>query len=456
MMKKIACALLALALLLGAACAEPLTLAASPAGLKPLARYAAWTEDETGWRVYSNETAAALAQLGTELGTSVGYFYLELSGDRAEGLVQPALVFCYAGPRALNADTASLVVDRARYDFKTTHETVSLGRVTVEVMRAPLDAAGVKAMRLLLAARTVRVRLLGDLSYTFTPELRDTYASTRQQIEGSSLKGVSAMLAELDRLGVSGYGLWDLNAARWQRLYGFEPRTEVHTLGREAAEETISLNNDFEMLAREDNGQAVRRLQELLIDTGYMQGRADGSFGDGTDRAVRAARRYWGMMACGIADRALIDALTGGGAAEAADAPETPALTPLGGVCQARVSRCWFADAFVSEKGDVRAATNADNTLFIAEGRVLNTGAEELTFYRQLSASLSYGEVSYPCMIVCETDGGARFDTSLLPLGEARLMIYAEIPARVAGAGDWTLTLSAGGETLTYTLTGGN
>ena len=186
--------------------------------------------------------------------------------------------------------------------------------------------------RRLLAARMVRVRLLGDLSYTFTPELRDTYASTRQQIEGSSLKGVSAMLAELDRLGVSGYGLWDLNAARWQRLYGFEPRTEVRTLGREAAEETISLNNDFEMLAREDNGQAVRRLQELLIDTGYMQGRADGSFGDGTDRAVRAARRYWGMMECGIADRAFIDALTSGATVQA-EPPETDALTPLGRVC---------------------------------------------------------------------------------------------------------------------------
>ena len=82
--------------------------------------------------------------------------------------------------------------------------------------------------------------------------------------------------------------------------------------------------------------------------------------------------------------------------------------------------------------------------------------AEELTFYRQLSAALSLGEVSFPCTLVCETDAGARFDTALLPLGEARLVIYAEVPARAAAADGWTLALSAGGETLTYTVTGGN
>ena len=359
----------------------------------------------------------------------MGYFYLALSGDRAEGVVQPELVFCYAGPRTLNADTACLVVDRTRYDFKTTHETAAIGRATVEIMRAPLDATGIRAMRQLYVAREVHVRLLGDYSYAFDPVERDTYASTRQQVEASSLKGVSAMLTELDGLGIAGYDLWDLNAARWERLYGFRPRMETRALGRE--------------------------LQELLMEKGYMQGRPDGSFGDGTDRAVRAARRYWGMMECGVADRALIDALSGGAAAEKAEAPETGALTPLGGVCEAGLSRCWFAGAFSSEKGDTRAAVNADDTLFIAEGRVLNTSSEELTFYRQLSAALSLGEVSYPCTLVCETDAGARFDTALLPLGEARLMIYAEIPARIAGAGDWTLTLSAGGETLTYTVTGG-
>ena len=40
------------------------------------------------------EDAAALAQLGTEQSGSTGYFYLELEGDRATGLIQPKLVFC--------------------------------------------------------------------------------------------------------------------------------------------------------------------------------------------------------------------------------------------------------------------------------------------------------------------------------------------------------------------------
>ena len=452
MKRKMLALLLALTMLFAAAYADALPLAAAPVDLAPLERYASWTEDENGWRVYANETAAALAQLGTEQSGSTGYFYLELEGDRATGLIQPTLVFCYtgyAGYTPVNADTAVLLIDNARYIFKTAYERVQIGRATVEVMRAPLDSWGVKAMRALLAARTVRVRLLGDASYTFTPELRDTYASTRQQIEGSSLKGVSAMLAELDRLGVDRYDLWDLNAARWQRLYGFEPAMEYRAMGREPEGASITLNNDFEILARDDNGQAVRALQNLLVEKGYMQGRPDGSFGDGTVRAVRTARRYWGMMECGVADRALIDALTSGELTET-EKPEEEALVPFGSVCAARVDRCWFADAFSSEKGDVRRAANADNTLFVAEGKVLNTGAEELTFYRQLSATLSYGDIAFPCTLVCETDAGARFDTSLLPLGEARLMIYAEIPARVAGESGWTLTVSAGGTDLAF------
>ena len=53
--------LIALVLLCSAARAESLPLAAEPADLLPLERFASWTEDENGWRVYSNETAAALA-----------------------------------------------------------------------------------------------------------------------------------------------------------------------------------------------------------------------------------------------------------------------------------------------------------------------------------------------------------------------------------------------------------
>ncbi len=454
MTKKLISLLFAFALLFSAACAETMDLAARPADLKPLERYAAWQEADGMWRVYSNETAAALSQMSAEAGGSVAYFYLELSGERATGLIQPELVFCYAGTRALNADAVSLVIDQTRYDFRTSHETAALGRMTIEVMRVPLTAEGLGALRLLTGAQKVIVRLIGDGSYAFTPELRDTYASTRAQIEGSSLKGFSAMLSELDALGVEDYALWDLNAARWQRLYGFEPQMETCALGRESADAEISLKNDFEILCHEDNGQNVRLLQELLMKAGYMQGRADGSFGDGTDRAVRAARRYIGMMECGIADRALIDALSGNAPAPA-EVPVEAALTPIGGVCEARVNRCWFADAFTSEKGDVRAAGNADNTLFIAEGRVLNIVGEELTFYRQLSATLRCGDVSYPCVLVCETDAGARFDTFLLPLGEARMVVFAEIPARIAGTGDWTLSLSAGGETIDYTISGG-
>ena len=107
MTKKLISLLFAFALLFSAACAETMDLAARPADLKPLERYAAWQEADGLWRVYSNETAAALSQMSAEAGGSVAYFYLELSGERATGLIQPELVFCYAGTRALNADAVS-------------------------------------------------------------------------------------------------------------------------------------------------------------------------------------------------------------------------------------------------------------------------------------------------------------------------------------------------------------
>ena len=460
MLRKLVSLSLALCLLCSAALAQELPLAAGYPDLTALTRYAAWQEDENGqWSVHSNETAAALYQLGSEQQAQAAYFCLALSGDREEGIIQPELVFYYTGYTGylpVNPDTASVAADGIRYDFACVTDTAEMGRVTCQVLRAPLDRAGLDAVRRIASAEKVSVRLTGTGSYTFTPELKDTYASTKAQVEASSLKGMTAMLDELDALDIADYDLWDLNKARWTRLYGEKYGMERAELDGEPVADNITLSEAFGMLSAGDNGQSVRALQELLMEKGYMQFRtADGSFGEGTIRAVKAARRYLGMMECGIADAAFIRALQTGKAYDAAEA-SLPEKTAVGETCAVSLDKYWFARAVSSEKGDLRTADNGDDLLLIVSGRIENTTAAELTMYRQVTAALTLGEVEIPCTVEVVLDRGARFDAFLPALSEAPMVIYAEIPARAAEMEGWTLALTAGEETVEYTLSGGN
>ena len=49
------------------------------------------------------------------------------------------------------------------------------------------------------------------------------------------------------------------------------------------------------------SGEEVRVLQQALIDLGYLEGTADGTFGDQTEAAVRAFQRAYGLKADGLA-----------------------------------------------------------------------------------------------------------------------------------------------------------
>ena len=55
------------------------------------------------------------------------------------------------------------------------------------------------------------------------------------------------------------------------------------------------------MLQKGSKGEAVRLLQQTLIDMGYLNDIADGSYGPKTAAAVSAAQEAFGMEADGIA-----------------------------------------------------------------------------------------------------------------------------------------------------------
>ncbi len=66
-------------------------------------------------------------------------------------------------------------------------------------------------------------------------------------------------------------------------------------------------------LSAGSRGDAVKSLQQKLINLGYLSGSADGIFGEGTKKALMAFQSAKGLTASGIADSATLSALGSGG-----------------------------------------------------------------------------------------------------------------------------------------------
>lgn len=443
-------------LILATACAPAYAMekAASMPDEDLLEKYASYEENGTIWTVRSNQGAAALARIAAETAPYSGYacFGMELTGDSATGLTVPVLAFYYAGSEDLNADMAYVAVNGVRYDLKLTCEKLSLGKNYAERLTVALNEEGLSMVRDMLNAEEITIALVGDKTFEIKPEKKDTYASAKAELAARSMDALADMLALFDTTG--GYDLWDLNDSWWQRMYGTEPAMQTVKLPEDEIEIneelTISLEEPMYMLSRGDNGSDVRDLQKLLIACGYLQGTADGGYGEGTVRAVRAAQTFLGLMPTGNADEALIRLLSGEAVADnAVVSAETSEVVSLGGVCELTIDRFWIADAVESVGGDRRTASDADDTLLIYEGTVKNLSVDELDFYWQLTAEAGFGDYSFDCTLACERNDGATLSSTLPPLGEARLLIYAEVPEIAADANDWQLTVTANGESLT-------
>lgn len=454
MMKKLVCLVLAMMLL--CTCAFAMEKSAAQPDWDRLERYASFETDGTLWSVRSNQGAAALARISAETAPYNGYacFGLELMGDQDTGLVVPVLAVYYAGSVELNGEIVSIAANGMRYDLSVYSEKVTLGRNKAEKLTAPLNAEGLDMIRSMLAAEEVNVWLIGETTFKMEPEEKKTYASAREELSARSMNALEDMLNEFDALG--GYELWDLNEDWWIRTRGVEPMMNVTKLpaDEEAVKDlAVDVDEPMYMLARGDQGNDARDLQKLLIEAGYMQGVADGGYGEGTVRAVRAAQTWLGLMPTGTADETLIRLLSG--EVSVMNGPETISmqateLHTAEGLCELTVERYWFADAVESQKGDRRTVADRDNTLIIYEGTVRNLSVKDLDFYWQMSGVVKYGEYEYPCVLVCERNEGASFASALTPLGEARMIVYAEIPENIAGDGEWALELSVEENTFLF------
>jgi len=109
----------------------------------------------------------------------------------------------------------------------------------------------------------------------------------------------------------------------------------------------------------------------------------------------------------------------------------------------------------VNAPENVQRAANADNTLAIADGMIRNLSGDELKLFTQASAKVIYnGKAAYEATVLCECDGGTRLDMAMLPMAQARLVVYAEIPGWLAqdASAAWSLEFAIGGETMEFEL----
>jgi GH24 family phage-related lysozyme (muramidase) len=82
--------------------------------------------------------------------------------------------------------------------------------------------------------------------------------------------------------------------------------------------------SDDPVLHKEDHGDAVSRLQQLLVGAGFDPGPVDGMFGSGTEAAVRAFQAAKGLDVDGVVGSQTWSALRGGHQAGPTPSDPTP------------------------------------------------------------------------------------------------------------------------------------
>ena len=132
-------------------------------------------------------------------------------------------------------------------------------------------------------------------------------------------------------------------------------------------------------------------------------------------------------------------------------------LAKLGSVAQIALDRYWYADG-VSAAGapeSVRTVLNGDNIFLAADGVIRNVSVRDLSLFTEMEAQVVYNDsYSFEATLACECNEGTELDMSMLPMAQARLVVYAEIPAYLAAdeSASWKIVLTADGSSLEYEL----
>lgn len=452
--KLILCLMMAV-MLLSSACAQGVECAAQMVKLNDWKHYPsfAWNEETGDWSVQSYQADALVARFwnyGMKNSSRTVVFHLAAEGSSLNGVWTPVLRFYHIDGEKINARAVSVLVNGERYDLAASSGEVKNGRYTAECITVPLNADGMQVVEKMMNADIVTVRLIGQEVYT--AEIDRNATTERRRMEGASLAQLEDGMTLLKELGAESYDLWDLSADAWETGHGYRPAVTVGSVGDSLCES--ALTDKLGMVIYEGTGDAVVTAQKRLIEYGFLMGTPYWMFDDNAVEATLRAQRFMGRVPTGCYDEALDQALAAG---RQMQAEEAPAMQKLGSAAEAAVERFWFAGGVSASRSmeSLRSVVNKDNVFLVADGLIRNPGVEELHLFMQVEASVIYnGQYAYEAELVCEAGEGTALDTTLLPLAQSRLIVYAEIPAALAqdAQAQWSIQLEADGETLVIDL----
>ena len=474
-MKRLLSVLLICVMLVGSALAD----SGAKVDLERLGIYSALAHDETTgeWSVLSNQASMALQVVERNAVNYTDSFlilWLELGGSLATGRLSPILHLLYVDTEEIHPASVSILVGRERYDFLVSAQDETVGREHAEHIRILMDKDSLSMLRAISRDGVAQVRLGGGAGrVNVTLQVMESYKTPLQKAHGLSVEGIFPMLEELDAMGYEGYDLVDLSRTHWAAQGMEKTKYQAVPLLDELPQLPVDIDNDLQMIASGASGRDTTRIQQRLMELGYLNmTSATGTYAESTAAAVRAAQRYYGQLETGSADAALLVKLFSDD--QSPVRPEKETSEPmtsmsaqgtvsarldeayeLSGSGILRLDRSWCAPAVstVSDTGvsAVRTVDNRDHTFLIADGRFISLAPRSANLYTSLQVKALFDGYEYECYAVCQADGGSRFDTSVLPLDDVRVVFYAEIPSSLAGK-PFELAVSGGGAELIYDL----
>lgn len=417
-----------------------------------LLRYPSYScDDETGkWSVNAYQADALMGRFwdyGMRSSQRMVAFHLAAEGNVHTGVWTPVLRIYHIDGGMINARAVSILVDGQRFDLAASSESVTHNRHTAECITVPLNAQSMQVAAAMEKAETVTLRLIGEELYTVTVN-RDAH-SERYAVEGASLGVMASGMELLKELGVDTYQLWDLSASAWEEEYGYQPAVTQGSVGNVLCEKPLT--DKMGMVIPNASGEAAVAAQEKLIEYGFLNGTAYWKMNAEAENAVLRAQKVLGRVPTGCADAALLDAL---GEECAEEFMAAPVMQTIGEAAELCLERYWFAGGVSASANaeTLRTTANADNVLLVADGFLRNLSVQELHLFMQLEANVVYnGKYAYEAELAVETSGGTELDTRLLPMAQARLLAYAEIPAALAADenAQWSIVFELNGECLT-------
>lgn len=452
MMRLLACLLV---LMMAASCALGVEKAAQLTEMDALEHYPAYVCDsETGkWSVHAYQADALMDRFwsfGIKNSSFTVVFHLAAEGDVRTGVWTPILRLYAIDGETINARAVSLMANGQRYDFAASSAQVRNGRYSAECITVPLNAEGLAFVSSMQQVEEASIRLIGDEVYTVS--LSRSAETGRRALEAESLRQLGYGVELLENLGASDYRLWDLSAEAWEREYGYRPAVTVGSVSAAIGE--TALTDTMGMVIPEITSDAAQTAQNMLVEYGFLSGETTRKFDENAVAAVLRAQKYLGRVSTGCFDEALAQAMADGRCGEAAD--ET-AMQQLGSAAQVGLERFWFAQGVSASANPdtLRSVVNADNLFLVADGCINSLSAQEMHLFVEMKASVVYnGQYTYQAELVCEGSEGTALDTRLLPLAQARLLVYAEIPAALAADenAQWSIVLEQNGESLVIDL----